>query len=58
MRSNINMTEKSTGPKWVDVKELDFNSKLQFWQDKYQTWSCEKGKMKSMVSKSTRNSIY
>lgn len=35
--------------KWSDVKDKDFATKRKFWNDKYTTWECEKGKIKALV---------
>lgn len=37
--------------KWADVKDKDLKEKLQYWNDKYETWSCEEGKMRALVCK-------
>ncbi|XP_031636423.1 uncharacterized protein LOC116349225 [Contarinia nasturtii] len=34
--------------KWKDVKDTDFTTKWEFWNDKYITWSCEHGKMMAL----------
>lgn len=43
------LTEHIGDKKWTDVKNADFTTKWEFWNDKYMTWECEQGKMMALV---------
>lgn len=46
------------GKKWSDVKNADFTTKWEFWNDKYMTWHCEHGKMMALVRMTKRNMLH
>jgi len=46
---HINELNEHVGDKkWTDVKNADFTTKWDFWNDKYMTWECEQGKMMAL----------
>jgi len=46
---HINELNEHVGDKkWTDVKNADFTTKWDFWNEKYMTWECEQGKMMAL----------
>lgn len=51
------LNEHVGNKKWADVKNDNFTTKWDFWNDKYMTWDCEKGKMMALVCMKKKNQL-
>lgn len=51
------LNERVGDKKWSDVKNADFTTKWEFWNDKYTTWECEHGKMVALVRTMTNDEV-